>query len=192
MRFTRKLMLVAVTAIAAMAFMAANASATDMVQVVSATPAVCTTAGTSSGGCPVHAVGTMSLRVDIGIFGEASEMTCNLEVEMRLSGNGTGKVDALEHSTGPDANCATVLTECALPWSTDGEEDGTAGVVQSNASICIDPAEADVCQGNLAFNLVEQAGEHYETQFNNASVGLCELDVDLEIEASSNIHINHP
>jgi hypothetical protein len=192
MHFARKLLLLAIAAIAAMAFMAAPASATDTVTVVSETTgANCGTAGTSSGGCAIHGIGTASLLIDLGIFGEASEAICNLEMEMRIGGNGTGRIDALEHASGPDANCATVMTECSLPWPTSGEEDGTAGVMQSSATVCIDPSEGDICQGNFAFDLVEQSGEHVEIRW-EGWIGRCEIHMDQEIEAPVPVHINHP
>ena len=191
MRFARKLMLLAITAIAAMAFAAAPASATDTVEVVNEkTATVC------DPNCEVHASGKATLRVDL-VFFESTEATCNLEVQMRVTKTGSGSIYDLEHTTGPDANCATVVAECKLPWAASGEEDGATGVVQSSAAVCLDPSESDSnCEGNLAFDIVELAGESYQTQFNNSTVGLCELDVDLTIESSVStnaaIHVNHP
>ena len=194
MRFARKLMLLAIAAIAVLAVAAPTASATESIEVVNEkTGAHCTPAT-----CTVHAVGVATLRIDLGVFGEAFEATCNLETVMTVSETGVGSISQVNTSTGAgqEVGCPTVTTECSQPWAASGEEDGPVGVVQSSASVCIDPAESGSnCVGNLAFSIVEQAGEHYETQFNNASVGLCELDVDLEIESAAAgnaaIHVNH-
>ena len=215
MRFARKLMLLAIAAIAAMAVFAPSASATETVEVVNERTATHCPAFTFSndnppvltgGGCLVHAIGVATLRIDLGVFGEAFEATCNLEVLMRVNSTGSAYITAVNTTTGAgqEVGCPTVTTECSMPWAASGEEDGPVGVVQSSASVCIDPAESGSnCVGNLAFSIVEQADEHYETQFNNATVGLCELDVDLEIEDDeidpvtgqfkyTQIHINHP
>jgi hypothetical protein len=139
----------------------------------------------------------VTLRVDL-VFFEANEATCNYELAMRLDGQGNGAIDRVEHNTGPDANCATMATECKLPWPLAGEEDvGTNGVVQTNEHICLDTSESDTnCEGKLAYSVVETAEEHYEVEFNNAVAGICEFDVSREIEhqvaGNAAIHINHP
>lgn len=198
MRLARTLTLLATAMIVVAAFNVTSASATDTVELVNEkTGTHCATSGVSV--CTVHASGVVTLRVDLGIFGEAFEATCNLEVVGRVSESATGVVDAVNTSTGAgqEAGCPTVTTECSMPWPVSGEEDGPVGVVQGNAAVCIDPAESGSnCVGNLAFSVVEEAAENYEIQFNNASVGLCELDVDLQFEASdpgtADVHANHP
>ena len=89
MRLTHKLMLLAVTAIAAMAMSAASASALSVK--TESTGVACsavskTTHGTGSGGCLVHAtsVGT----VELSAFGIM--ITCNMEVIGRLNGTASG------------------------------------------------------------------------------------------------------
>ena len=195
MRSARKLMLLAIAAIAAAAVFAPTASAIDTVEVVNEkTGAHCTPAT-----CAVHLAGVVALRIDLGIFGEAFEATCNLETVMTVSETGAGSITQVNTSAGAgqEVGCPTVTTECSMPWAASGEEDGPVGIVQSVASICVDPAESGSnCVGNLAFSVVEQAGEHSEKVFNNASVGLCELDGDLEVESANagnaDIHVNHP
>jgi hypothetical protein len=205
MRYARKLTLLAIAAIAAMAFMAPTASATDTVQVVNEETAVAcgnvvVSPGppvTVTGGCLVHAAGAATLRIDLGIFGEINEASCNIEIKMRVSGVGNVAVEQVSKTPG-DANCATVVAECNLPWLGSGEEDAAVGVTNGSVNVCIDPAETDIanCQGALAVSIVESNPEILTTVFNNASVGLCELDVDLAVEhiVSGNveIHINHP
>jgi hypothetical protein len=202
MRIARKLALLAIAAVAAMSFMAASASATQTVEVSDMKKIGNQHCGNTVGvppnvpdtRCLVHAVGLAELRVDLGIFGEAHEATCNVEILFRVNETGVGSVINVNNTPGDD-NCPTVAPACNLPWPSTGEEDGPTGIVQSSATVCIDPAEGPVCSGSLAFDIVNQGG-HYETQFNNRTVGLCELDVDLEIEyentAHADIEVAHP
>ena len=196
MRLARKLILLVAAVVTVQAFGASAASATETVQVVDEGTAQACGALTGGGGCRLHAVGAATLQVDLGFF-EATEATCNLEAAVRVNSSGNGVIDGLEHNTGPDANCASVITECKTPWSFSGEEDGTTAVVQASAAVCVNSPESDSnCEGNLAFNVVEQDVEHYEVQLDNAPFDGCELDVDLEVEAPSAewdaIHVNHP
>lgn len=193
MSTARKLGLLALAVVTAMSFMTASAAAAQTAEFINrkqAPPPVsnqhCGNSTNPESRCLAHFAGLMELRVDLGIFGEAHEAECNIEVLLRVNEVGAASVVSVNLTPGQD-NCPTVAPACSLPWTASGEEDGPVGIVQSNASACLDPAEGPVCSGNLAFDLVNQTG-HYETQFNNASVGLCELDVDLEIEYTNTAH----
>jgi hypothetical protein len=181
-----------------MAVMAPTASATDTIQVVNEDTG--TTCGSPvAAGCVVHMSGGMDMRIDLGIFGELNELSCNLELAMKSSG--AGNLSVLSVSTTPgDSNCATLIAKCNLPWLGYGEEDGPSGVVQGAVMVCIDPAETDVtnCQGAFAITLTEGANESLVLQPTTpyAPAGLCEIDLLAFMEhaeaSNAEIHINHP
>jgi hypothetical protein len=202
MRIARKFVLLALAAVAAMAFMASSASATNGIQVVNEkTATVCSAivAPHTTGGCNVHAVGLGALRIEI--FGvEGAEGTCNMELDMRISGTGVSAVDDMELSPG-DANCnntaSAIVVECNLPWEGRGEKDAAGHAIAATADVCFNPAESPFdCAQVINFTINEtEATEHYDAILNNVSIApVCEVDVDMEIESavSTNaaIHVN--
>jgi hypothetical protein len=99
--------------------------------------------------------GKMVMRIDLGVFGEIHELSCDVDPRMKITGSGNLSVDSINKTPGPDPNCATVIVECNLPWPGSGEEDGPAGVLQGGINICIDPSDTDInnCTGTLAMSL---------------------------------------
>lgn len=194
MRIARKLTLLA---LAATGFTASSAFATSSVEVIdykkggSQAQRHC---GNSVGvppnipetRCLVHASGSMELRVDLGIFGEAHEATCSVEMLLRVAEGHRFSVTSVNNTAG-DFNCPTVAPACNLPWEGTGEED-FSDVVSAQMWMCVDPAEGPSCSGYLGFDIVNQGDDHYETQFDNSSVGLCELDVGVEFEFTNTAH----
>jgi len=202
MRYVRKLTLLAISAVAALAFMATPASATSAVEVVDERWAehcsLLSEPGHLSGGCPVHAEGTITL--ERFIFAWGVEDKCDVELEMRIGGDGETAVDALEHFSaepGTESTCASnpPVEMCEAPWEGSGERVNPT-TIHATTNICIDPAEIDTCGSTIEYDLVESINEDLSVTFFGTRVGpllTCRIFGTLSIEhtmLSSDIHIN--
>ena len=221
MRYANRLVLLAVVAAVVMALAAPSASAIEPITVVNeAGTANCPNVVKNpandhdiTGGCLTHAEG--ELTVFFHIFGiESTELTCRVEFEMRIGGNGEGYITSQTITPHPnDAACDNNTMEpCSepehpnateFPWHFFSEEiDG--GVVKTHADICIEPFEVvSECQGEFVYRVHEEENEpspgmetqHWEaTDLRVGASSLCELSVDMESEVDAThpgVHLRH-
>jgi hypothetical protein len=195
MRFARKLTLLAVAAVAALAVMAPNASALGGIEVTNdkAAGAHCTTST-----CLVHFEGTAELTAHFLGFG-IHEATCTAEVELKLDEDGGGSTNKLTNKTPGDANCSTVAPSCSLPWNGTGEEDAADQVLITTTGVCINPAESDTdCTGDFQITLTaSKSNEDKLTAATTSSqnLGQCEIDYSGSAESTSSSyadpHVTH-
>jgi len=201
MHLTSKLALLAVAAITAMALVAAvPASATTAIEVVDEDTAEhCSLLSPdhTTGGCQVHAEGTITLQR--WIFGWGTEDTCDIELEMRASEDSQSAIDAFElfsAESGTESGCATnpLWAMCEGPWEGSGERESET-TIHAFTDVCIDPAEVDACGSTIEYDIVEGANEALSMTLVNANVGaLCRLNGTLRFEhavpGNEEIHIN--
>ena len=197
-----KFLLFLVALVAVLALAVGPASATEPIEGVTANHAHCPSL--AAGGCPAHAEGEATLFFHI--FGiESTELTCRVEFEMRIGGNGEGYITSQTITPHPnDAACDNNTMEpCSepehpnateFPWHFFSEEiDG--GVVKTHADMCIEPFEVvSECQGEFVYRVHEEENEpspgmetqHWEaTDLRVGASSLCELSVDMESEVDA-------
>jgi hypothetical protein len=154
MRIARKLLFVALAALAAMAFSATTASAIDHTPEETttikneSTGVACTTATkTSGGGCTIHATGEVELWGDV--FGvSVLGSNCITEFTGRVGGDGKGFVDTVLLSDHAGVNDCT-RTPCNLPWDAQAKERlGGHEVLESTFCVTGGPT-TEVCHVEL-------------------------------------------
>jgi hypothetical protein len=205
MRIARKLMLLAITAFAAMAFAASSAQATENLEIIdegTATHCSAWVEGNPAGGCKWHAEG--EVRLFGHFFGiESTEARCHIEIEGRVDETGDGEINSVVVTNGGhgETNCATVSPPCNLPhWVGRIEETGP-GAEQLSGYVCFDPTETGArCEGTLTVPIFE-VGTSPETQHLTVldtkplnSGAFCELDFDVETETDAThpgMHLRH-
>jgi hypothetical protein len=138
MRFVRKIFLLALTAVAAMAFAASTASAQETpIEVIDehSLEHCAPVPNADTGGCRVHFSGELIL---VGhIFGiEANASDCLVELEARIDEDGEGYV--YQASFTPHPTDACTRSPCSLPWRIHGEEPAP-GVEHIYAEFCARP-----------------------------------------------------
>jgi hypothetical protein len=145
MRITRKIALLAFTAITAMVF-AASTAAAQTVQIVQEdnNNQHCPAAPNSTtGGCVIHGAGEILL---IGhVFGiEATASDCNVDFEARIDEDGEGYIYSAGYSGDATHNCTR--TPCRLPWRMHVEELG-GGLIRLRVEWCARPTSGgdNVC-----------------------------------------------
>jgi hypothetical protein len=80
-------------------------------------------ASMAQGGCLVHFEGSLELTNHVLGFG-IHEMSCTTEIELEADEDGAVAVTSLRNGNPGDANCATIMPACGLPWSGAAEETG--------------------------------------------------------------------
>jgi hypothetical protein len=139
MRIARKLFLLALVAVAAMAFAASTASAQGIEVLHEDAPGQphCGD-GITQEGCLIHAEGEILLGGHV--FGiEATVSNCHVEMEAHIEGDGGISVESVVLTDHPGVDDC-VRQPCQLPWLGNGEEDdpeGSGEVV--HAIFCIEP-----------------------------------------------------
>lgn len=200
MRFTRKLMLLALAAVAAMALGASSASATAPIEIVKENETHCPTL--AKGGCLVHQEGEATLFFHLIGF-EGVEAECHVEYRGRTDEDGNGQV-TLQTVTpgGHDAECSNATAPActgSLPWPGTSEfaadaEPNVAGAqpgVVAHYDVCIDPAESGTCSGEYITHVSETSAGGIERQHQSASdlkigsTSFCEVTIDVEGETSA-------
>jgi hypothetical protein len=205
MRIARKLVLLALAATAAMAMYAAPANAVDPIEVVNEKLTTgnmhCSNlaVGHATGGCLVHAEGTITMQVFIFVW--VNERRCDLELIMRIGEDGEVGIDDMVFATAVESGSEECLNnppidECDLPWEGHGEEQA-AHNIHAVKAVCIDPAEGDICGSTMEYDIIEnEAAESYSVAFVNANIGaFCRINGTLTLESTNTdyarIHVNH-
>jgi hypothetical protein len=183
MRNARKLFLLAVTALAALAFSATSASAQVEVEstVEEGHCSVVTIneeTGLPEGGCQAHVVNS-SATIDLlrhTSVGEAVSTACQNEYDLAIGEDGEGYLFNQNISTG--TGCGTAVAACVTggvqePWHVQIEEDGP-GSEEAHVEICLDviinPVPLISCRvrADLDLDISGIADHHaFETQNEN-------------------------
>jgi hypothetical protein len=190
MRNVRKLMLLAVTALAAMAFAATSASAQTLEITNEAGGAHCSAVSLSgtdvNGGCLTHATSEANIELRKHVFGIESHITsCNNEFAGRVSEDATGYIFEQVLS---GASCTRQACKPAgegTPWAASGSEGSfLEGEEFLTTNFCVEPVgggtdetcEIDVpLDDGTAGNHVQEYGHASEMSSHGITGFRCEL-----------------
>lgn len=184
----RKLVLLAVTAVAALAF-AAPANATHVEVEDRASSNMCSDTG--AGHCTIHIVSTGADLIVHTFLGEIS-YDCNVEIDANVESNGVGTTTGVDIRDGGSSNCNEDLIPCDLPWTATARHNGSGTEFLDN-DLCINPPIIDTCEGTLTEDLIK-SGNNYSAELNDVEITgdpNCEFDGDYTLEDPDGVEIHH-
>jgi hypothetical protein len=179
MRFKGNSLLLAGSVAIAMALSAPSASALTVND--ESTSTACPALSGSGGGCSLHVNGEVQLQDHV--FGvETTSSDCVVELNGRIGGNGTGKVDTVTFSDHGVANDCQ-RSSCDVPWDVTLTSSG--GVPYMTSGFCAsDGANKQSCKVTLA---VQESGHTYTSVFHVGSINVegCEAEGQFAVEGGT-------
>jgi len=183
----RKLIMLAVAAVAALAF-AAPASANTAVSVeTEATSQPCTLAT-----CTAHVVNSGDIELEAHVFGfHTHHLDCTNEYTLAVNAAGEGTISNFSFTGDPECE---EIAPCDTPWTFHGEELG-GGTGELAADVCFDTVVS--CDGVIDITLTDNGNHVYtasaiDQRIPSPSFGVdCEVTGSWQLEEVANFEIIH-
>ena len=183
----RKLIMLAVAAVAALAFAAPASADTGVSVETEATSQPCTLAT-----CTAHVVNSGDIELEGHVFGFHTHWAdCTTQYTLSINASGEGTMNNFSFGGGLD--CGDIAL-CDTPWTFHGEELG-GGLTELEANVCFDLIVS--CDGVLDLTLTDHGNHVYtasaiDQPIPSPSFGVdCEVTGNWELEEAASFEIIH-